>query len=221
MAGEPPVPPAAVPAEALRLGVPRTVAFDGIESEVAAAFERAAAALGRAGAKLVDLPLREFAEYAGINATGGFAAAEAYAWHAPLLARRGTDYDPRVRVRIERGGAMTAADYIALCRARAGFIARVASRTADIDALVMPTVPIVAPPAAAFARDEDYARLNALLLRNTSLVNFLDGCAVTLPVHTPGAAPVVLMLVGRGGEDRRLLAVALGIEATLAAARAG
>jgi aspartyl-tRNA(Asn)/glutamyl-tRNA(Gln) amidotransferase subunit A len=85
----------------------------------------------------------------------------------------------------------------------------------------MPTVAIVAPPVAAFARDEDYARLNALLLRNTSLVNFLDGCAVTLPIHAPGAAPVGLMLVGRAGEDRRLLAMALGIEAALAAARPG
>ena len=76
-------------------------------------------------------------------------------------------------------------------------------------------------PFAAFADDKDYARLNVLILRNPSIVNFLDGCAITLPIERSGEAPVGLMLVGRTGEDRRLLALALGLEAALAAERAG
>ena len=112
---------------------------------------------------------------------------------------------------------MTAAEYIELCAARADLIARVAARTADFDALLMPSVAITAPPIAAFARDEDYFRLNALILRNPSVINFLDRCAVTLPIQQPGTMPVGLMVVGEHGDDRRLLAVARGIEAALAA----
>ena len=80
----------------------------------------------------------------------------------------------------------------------------------------MPTVAITAPPIAACADDREYFRLNNLILRNTALINFLDRCAVTLPIQPPGVAPVGLMIVGEHGADRRLLAIAMGIEAALA-----
>ena len=110
---------------------------------------------------------------------------------------------------------MTVAEYIRLVEARANFIRRFDAETEAFDALVMPTVPMTAPPVAAFARDEDYARLNVKLLRNTSIINFLDRCALSLPIETPGTAPVGLMVVGRHGEDRRLLAIGIGIEIAL------
>ena len=216
MAGETPEVPPALPVEGLRLGVPQTLVLDDLGPEVAAAFERACKTLASAGARVVDLPLRELAEYQAINVKGGFPAPEAYAWHAGLLERRGGDYDPRVKVRIERGRGMNSADYVLLRQARADFIARVAARTAPFDALILPTVPIVAPPLAAFEEDAAFARLNALILRNPTIVNFLDRCAVTLPIERPGALPVGLMLVGERGEDRRLLALARGVEAALA-----
>ncbi len=221
MAGEPPAElisaPPPVPALALRLGVLQGFVLEGLAPEVASAFADACAALSRAGARIVDLPLAELNEIPAINAGGGFAPIEAYAWHRPLLARRGDDYDPRVRTRIERASGMTAVDYIALCAARADLIARVAARTADFDALLMPTVAITAPPIAAFERDEDYRRLNALILRNPSVINFLDRCAITIPIQRAGTPPVGLMVVGEHGADRRLLALARGIEAALAA----
>src|SRR6185312_10671052 len=160
MAGEPPVVPPAAPVEGLRLGVPRTIMLDDLDSEVAAAFERVCSALSRAGARIVDLPLTELGDYGAINATGGFSPPEAYAWHAGLLARRGADYDPRVRLRIERGRNMTASDYVTLCWRRADLIARVDARTVDFDALIMPTLPLVAPPMVAFQKDDDFWRLN-------------------------------------------------------------
>ena len=168
-------------------------------------------------ARIVDLPLAELGEYRAINVKGGFAPIEAYAWHRPLLARRGDEYDPRVRTRIERSGGMTAVEYVDLCAARADLIARVAARTADFDALLMPAVAITAPPIAAFALDEDYFRLNALILRNPSIINFLDRCAVTLPIQEAGAMPIGLMVVGEHGGDRHLLAVARGIAAAIGA----
>jgi hypothetical protein len=128
--------------------------------------------------------------------------------------RRGSEYDPRVRTRIERASGMTAVEYIQLRAARADFVARVAVRTAGFDALLMPTVAITAPPIAAFEWDEDYRRLNALLLRNTSIINFLDCCAITVPIQTAGP-PVGLMIVDEHGADRHLLAVGRAIEVML------
>jgi aspartyl-tRNA(Asn)/glutamyl-tRNA(Gln) amidotransferase subunit A len=125
----------------------------------------------------------------------GYGAIEAYAWHKPLLERRGGEYEPRVRTRIERASAMTAVEYIRLRAARGDFIDRVAAQTTGFDAVLMPAVAITAPQIAAFEQDEDYRRLNALLLRNTSVINCLDRCAITVPLRTAGP-PVGLMIVG-------------------------
>jgi aspartyl-tRNA(Asn)/glutamyl-tRNA(Gln) amidotransferase subunit A len=217
MAGDMPEVPPPVPVEGLRLGVPQGFVLEGLAPEVASAFADACASLSRAGARIVDLALAELNEIPAINAAGGFAPIEAYAWHQPLLARRGADYDQRVRTRIERAGGMNAVDYINLRAARADLIARIAPRTTDFDALLMPTVAITAPPIAAFERDQDYRHLNALILRNPSVINFLDRCAVTLPIQRAGTPPVGLMVVGEHGADRRLLGIARGIEAALAA----
>ncbi|HEV3175168.1 MAG TPA: amidase [Stellaceae bacterium] len=213
LAGEPPAVPEPISVEALRLGIPQTLVLDDLEPAVAGAFERVVSALSRAGTRIEDLPLKSLGEYATINAKGGFSPCEAYAWHEPLLKRRGREYDPRVRVRIERGREMTAIDYIRLLDQRAELIARVNRETAQLDALIMPTLPLVAPPIAAFAQDEDFWRLNSRILRNTAPINFLDRCAITIPISPFGEAPVGLTVVGRHGEDRRLLAMALGIEA--------
>jgi aspartyl-tRNA(Asn)/glutamyl-tRNA(Gln) amidotransferase subunit A len=203
-----------MPIEAMRLAVPQSYVLDGLAPDVANAFAAACAALSRAGAHIVDIPLTELAELPAINAEGGFAPIEAYAWHQPLMARRGDEYDQRVRQRIERASGMTAVDYIKLQAARADLIARVAAATAGFDALLMPTVAMTAPPIAAFEQDREYRHLNAMILRNTSVINFLDGCAATLPIASSGA-PVGLMVVGQHGADYRLLALARGIEAAL------
>jgi aspartyl-tRNA(Asn)/glutamyl-tRNA(Gln) amidotransferase subunit A len=214
MAGEPPLAPPPTPVETLRLGVPQSYVLDDLAADVATAFANTCTALSRAGARVIDLPLSELSELATINASGGFAPIEAYAWQKALLERRGSEYDPRVRTRIERAGAMTAVEYIRLRAARADLIARVASYTTAFDALLMPTVAMTAPPIAAFERDEDYRHLNALLLRNTSVINFLDRCAITVPIPTVGPR-VGLMIVGEHGGDRHLLGVGRGVEAAL------
>jgi aspartyl-tRNA(Asn)/glutamyl-tRNA(Gln) amidotransferase subunit A len=217
MAGDEPTAPGAASVEGLRLGVPQSFVLDGLAPEVASAFAAACAALSRAGARVVDLPLGELREYPALSDRGLLVNSEAFAWHEELLGRRGDEYDPRVRSRIEFGRGVSAAAYIRLCAARADFIARIAARTAGFDALLMPTVAITAPPIAAFADDREYFRLNGLILRNTAVINFLDRCAVTVPIQPPGAAPVGLMVVGEHAADRRLLAIAGGIEAMLAA----
>jgi len=205
----------AIPVDRLCLAIPQTLVLDGLDDAVAAAFTRACSTLSRAGARLVDVTLSELGELPALNAKGGFAAAEAYRWHATLLERRAAEYDPRVSGRILRGREMSAAHYLEIGERRAALIAAVARATAGFDAMLMPTLPIVAPPIAAFADEAEYTRLNLLLLRNTTVINQLDGCAITLPIQRTGEAPVGLTLAGNRGSDRTILAIAGSIEAIL------
>ena len=219
LAGDAPRTPEAFPLAGLRLAVPQAMVLDDMDAAVAAAFARAVSALSGAGALVRDLPLKELLELPAINAMGGLPAAEAYAWHRRLLETKGKGYDPRVAVRIMKGAQQSAADYIDLCAARVDFIQRVESICAPFDALILPTVPLVAPTISALEDDQDYARINLLMLRNPSIVNFLDGCAMSIPCHTPGEAPVGLMIASARGADRRLMAIARAIEELLRPAR--
>jgi aspartyl-tRNA(Asn)/glutamyl-tRNA(Gln) amidotransferase subunit A len=212
LAGEPAADLPSFPLEAVRLAVPQTMVLDSLEPAVARAFDAALAALRKAGARIVDIPLREFSELQKINGKGGLSAAESYAIHRPLIAKGESMYDPRVLVRILRGREQDAADYIDLVNARADFIGRVAAITAPYDALVMPTTAVVAPRIADLAADDAYRHANVLVLRNPSIANFLDGCAISLPCHRAGDAPVGLMLFGAHDADRRLLSIAAAIE---------
>ncbi|MBP2292939.1 amidase [Azospirillum rugosum] len=216
LAGEPEWVPPPVGLAGLRFAVPQSVVLDGLAEPVARAFDAACRRLSEAGARIVEIPMTELAAVGPANARGGFPAAEAIYWHRDLLDRKGDLYDPRVRVRIERGRTMTAADYIDVTQRRADLIARADRSTADYDALLMPTVPITAPRFEEFAADSDFTRLNILLLRNCALFNFLDRCAISLPMQEAGSLPCGLMLVGATGADRRLLAVAGAVEPVVA-----
>jgi len=202
------------PLSTLRLAVP-TRFLDGMDATVAAAFQRSLAALRQAGARIDDIALPQLDELASINATGGFSAAESWAWHRPLITQRQSDYDPRVAQRIRRGETMSAADYINLLQARKDWIARMTTTLQQVDALLSPTVPIVAPTIASLASDEAFFATNALLLRNPSVVNMLDGCALSLPCHRAGEFPVGLMVWSHALQDDTVLDVSLAIESAL------
>ncbi len=201
--------------EGVRLAVPEGVAFENIEPAVAAAFEKAMRRLESAGARIMRMAVPEFDEVATINAKGGFTAAESYAWHRRLLATSREAYDPRVSIRILRGAEQNAADFIDLLAARRSLVARATERLSTVDALVMPTVAMTPPPIADMADEAAYGRANLLALRNCTLINMIDGCAVSLPIHAAGEAPVGLMLAGVAGVDRSLLALAAAAEAVL------
>lgn len=208
------------PLSALRLGVPTTLMLDGLEREVASAFERSLAALRAAGAHVEEIALPPLSELAALNAAGGFSAAESWAWHRRRLATDGDRYDPRVALRIRRGEAMSAADYVELTWARRDWIARMEAALAGFDAMLSPTVPMVAPPIAPLlASDDAFFAANGALLRNPSAINFLDGCALSVPCHAAGAMPVGLMVWSSALRDDAVLDASLAIEAALAPGR--
>jgi aspartyl-tRNA(Asn)/glutamyl-tRNA(Gln) amidotransferase subunit A len=215
LAGEPVPDAQPVALAGLQFAIPRTVVLDDMDRHVAAAFADAIARLINAGAHIEEIDVPQFADLPAINAKGSLASAESYAWHRALLSTRKRSYDPRVLSRIEAGAALSAADYIALREARSHFIARVNQRLAGFAAWLMPTVPVIAPRVSDLELDVAYYRTNTLVLRNSSIVNFLDGCAISIPIHRPGSAPVGLTLFNRNGQDRQLLRCAAAAEHVL------
>jgi aspartyl-tRNA(Asn)/glutamyl-tRNA(Gln) amidotransferase subunit A len=199
----------------LRLAVPGNYVMGDMEPAVTEAFSRALNRLSNLGVRITHLTFPQFEQIAEANRAGGFAAAEAHTWHREYLADQAEIYDPRVRVRIQRGEAMTAGDMVRLQLVRRAIIASMDETTAPFDAVAMPTCPILPPRIEALTEDADYARVNALALRNPSLANFLDRCAISLPAHRPGEAPVGFMLMGETGGDARLFAVAAAFERLL------
>lgn len=150
-----------------------------------------------------------------INANGTISNAEAFALHRRLrLLDHRELYDPNVLARVEVGRGMGAADYLDLMQARTRLIEAAAARIWPYDALMAPTVPILAPRLDALAQPLEFARLNGLTLRNTSVVNLIDGCAVTLPLEASSLA-IGLMLIGPTTGDARLLAIAEAAEPVL------
>jgi aspartyl-tRNA(Asn)/glutamyl-tRNA(Gln) amidotransferase subunit A len=224
------VPASPAPLSQYKLAVARTTMLDNMDATVTKAFTRTLATLRAAGAQITEIDLAEIADLGHIQSRGGLSAPEAQAWHSTLglWPDQRAGYDPRVAQRMAMADAMTAADYVRLLTKRSAWIARTEQALAGFDAVLSPTVPLVAPsidslaPATGHdaaqdaARDAEFWRVNALLLRNTSVVNLLDGCAISLPCHIAGELPVGLMLWHGAMHDNTVLQIALLIEATLA-----
>jgi aspartyl-tRNA(Asn)/glutamyl-tRNA(Gln) amidotransferase subunit A len=215
------------PLSAYRFAVAQASMLEGLDTTVMRAFQRSLKILRDAGATVNEIPLEEIRDLGAIQSTGGFSAAESFAWHRTLLETRAGDYDPRVAARIQRGAAMKAHEYIELMATRRHWISRVEAALQGFDAVLSPTLPIVGPSiasvapadgidaAADAARDAEFFRVNALLLRNTSVVNMLDGCALSVPCHTADELPVGLMVWHGAMRDDVVLGAGLRIEELL------
>ncbi len=207
------------PLSTYRFAVPQTMMLDGLDLAVARAFERTLTALRRAGAQVESVELKELGELATMQAKGGFPAIESFTWHRRLLERHADQYDPRVMARIANAAGMLACDYLELLRSRSDWISRVAQGLRGFDAALSPTVPILAPPLANVApgieRDAEFFRINWMLLRNTGVVNMLDGCAISIPCHQRGELPTGLMLWHAALRDDSVLNSALLAEEVL------
>jgi aspartyl-tRNA(Asn)/glutamyl-tRNA(Gln) amidotransferase subunit A len=203
------------PASGLRLLVLRDYVLDGLSHDVEKSFDRALAALAGAGARVADLAFPELRELPGLYAKGGILGAEALHVHRRRIAEQGRDYDPRVRARMELAEAVSAADYLDYLARRREMIQLFAERCAGADAVILPTTLNTAPAIAELAEDRDYVKFNAMALRNTAVGNFLNGCAISLPMQLPGEAPCGLMALAPHGQDRALFAVAAALEDVL------
>nr|WP_315598721.1 amidase [uncultured Cupriavidus sp.] len=214
MAGDPsPITPTLL--AGLRLAVPMGLVLDGMSEEVADVFSRTLRRLSKAGAVLRDVTFDSWNQLSDLGTSGGLVAAEASAWHADLISAQADRYDPRVLSRIRLAQEQRATDYVRMAQRRKGLRRLADAELADFDAVVLPTVPIVAPRIAELDNDDTFFDINRLLLRNPAVANMLDLCALSLPCHQLGDAPIGLMLFGRHLADRRLLAIGMAVESAL------
>jgi aspartyl-tRNA(Asn)/glutamyl-tRNA(Gln) amidotransferase subunit A len=176
--------------------------------------------LAARGARIVPIDLPELDEAYAIFRKGGLAAAELSEFLAAELPEWFDTLDPNVRARTVDGQSLSAVDYLNRVRifSRAGASAN--ERLREVDVLATPTVAITPPKLTEVADPEAYRRNNMLTLRNTSIGNLLDLCALTLPVALDRASmPVGLQLIACRGTDARLVATGLAVEAVLGNAR--
>ena len=204
------------PLSGMRFAAAQTVVLDDIDPHVAAAYERALRTLADAGATIEEVPLTQIGEIAEINQPSGLSPIECWAAHGDLVRSREADVDHRVSQRMKLGDGISVADYLAIQDRRARWIVETEKALASFDAVLAPTVPMVAPPIADLeASDEAYFEVNRLMLRNPFFVNWLDGCAFSVPCQAPGELPVGLMIAGPRDADARIAEVALAAEAAL------
>lgn len=205
----------------LRFALPRTFVLDNLDRYVAEDFHNAVSRIAAGGAHIDEIDIPELAEIPVLHAKGSLSSAESYTWHRAMLPTHSASYDPRVLSRIQAGATQSAADYIDLLEARTRFIAQVNQRIADFDALIMPTVAVTPPRLTDLQFDGTYYRTNALVLRNCAVVNFLDGCAISLPMNAPEHPPTALSLVCRQNSDRHLFRCATAVEHHLGTPQGG
>ncbi|MEO5580987.1 MAG: amidase [Gemmatimonadaceae bacterium] len=205
--------PAPARLRGLRFAVPKTVFHDDLSPAVATAFTAALRRLSVAGATIIELPMTEFAQAAAVSPRGALASAEAFSIHRQWMKDGADEYDPRVLARIRAGETISAATYIEMLQLRQHFIRTIDAVASGYDAMLMPTTPDTAPTIADAVRDdESYFRFNGRMLRNTAIVNLFDGCALSVPCHDPGTAPVGLMIAGTQNTDRTLLSIGIAVE---------
>jgi len=213
-----------IPFDNLRLvsfAVPQTLVMDDSSPDVAKACESAIDRLSSAGAKITELPMKEFARASEVNPRGAISSYESWAFHRDWIQQHRDQYDPRVLSRILPGEQITRSTYETIIEAREKFVIDVASAANGYDALLMPTVPDTAPTIGeATIDDKTYFRINGRMLRNASLVNLFDGCALSVPCHESGTAPVGLMIAGTQNSDRHILSFGEAIAKVVFPARA-
>ncbi|WP_414899699.1 amidase [Sphingomonas flavalba] len=204
-----------VPVQRIRLGLVCNYVMDGIETAVADAFADAVERIEAGGIAVERIVLPELDGIPAMMREATFASAESAAWHAPYLAAGRDDaYDPRVLTRIRAGETMTAPAYVALVAARAAAIETISAQVAGLDALLWPTVPFIAPTIAALADDAAYHAANLLALRNSTVANLFDGCAISIPCPGDGP-PVGLTLAALSGRDDQLLGISITVQTVL------
>ena len=190
-----------------RLGVPHAYFLDLLDREVRARFDEALSRLQAAGASVEPVFIPHAADTAPVYAH--IQAPEASAYHAPALERAAEAYTPNVRARLEAGRYLLAEDYVRAQRGRTVLRREVDAALRGCDALLVPTVPITAPPIGAGEMEIDGRQesIRSLMLRLTQLFNLTGHPAVSLPAGTNGAGlPCAVQLIGTRTEPLLWLA---------------
>jgi aspartyl-tRNA(Asn)/glutamyl-tRNA(Gln) amidotransferase subunit A len=209
-------PLAATPAGSLSLGVPRRYFCDLLDDDVRTAFDSAIDTLRRQGATITDVDIPHASLIPAIYLHIVFGDAAAY--HADTLDAMPERYTANVRLRLETARYVTAADYVRALDGRRALRREVDAALVGHDALLLPALPIVAPPLGAdtIQIGGSSEPVRSLMLRLTQLFNLTGHPAVALPCGASRQGlPCGLQLAGASGQTDNLLHIARGVELAL------
>jgi len=212
MAGDEPWTVDSAPLAGLRFGVAQGLPLENLDDIVGRRFPEALDRLEKAGVRISYEKLPLFDDMIALQTRTSILVAEAYSVHNVRLATHAAGVDPIVAGRLGKGADIAAHDYVRAVRARNALIAAMDDRLRDIDVLVLPSTPIVAPRLDELTEPKAFMQRNAMLLRNTTIGNFFDLTGVSVPLPRDGLPPVGLMLMARNGHDRQLLRIAAAVE---------
>ena len=205
------------PVKRLRFAVPRAYFCELLDNDVRRAFDASVSAIRSAGATIDDvtIPSARFVATVYVHLVFGDAAP----YHAAALETMPERYTVPVRMRLEMARYVLAEDYTRALAGREQMRREVDDALSGYDALLLPTVPIPAPPLGALTVDFNGTKepVRNVMLRLTQLFNITGHPAISLPCgKTPAGLPIGLQLVGTRGQTDQLLHVAAGVEDTLA-----
>ncbi len=201
-----------------RLGALTGYVLEDLDEHVRGSYATALERFRSAGFQIDDVESPALSRVAEMNSRGGFSSIELHR-HLQRWLNAGSDtLDPRVLRRIQMGADRSIGDHQGLHFARSDLIQAAAEDLDAYDAILMPTTPTVAPRFDELDTEDAYDRINLQALRNASIVNMLDRCAITLPCEPRGQLPVGLTLMGRSQDDSRLLDLAAALETGLKSA---
>jgi aspartyl-tRNA(Asn)/glutamyl-tRNA(Gln) amidotransferase subunit A len=211
-----PQPLAPAPLSSLRLGVLRPYFCDLLDDDVRARFEEALDRFRSAGVAVREIGIPHTDTITTVYMH--IALREALAYHAPMLAAVPERYTPPVRQRLEVGRTLTAEDYVRALAGRDRLRNDVDAAVADVDALVLPTLPIPAPAIGAELVQVGPTKepLRSVMLRLTQLFNITGHPAISIPCGlTRDGMPCGLQLVGARQQTEQLVRTALACEAAI------
>jgi len=215
-AGDDPVVPEPVPLKGLRLGIPDNLVTDNLDSAVARAFESALDKISKQGAVIESVHIPELDQLATVGRVRFPSMVEGYAIHRERLEHSADQMDPRITERLIAGSGMSGADYYDVLQFRNDLIERARKITRHYDAIIMPTLAVTAPPIEEFLTDDKALHdPYIIVIRNASIANLLDRCALTIPCHQPNDAPVGFTLMGENMADKNILAIGQSVEKLL------
>ena len=208
---------AKVKIDTLHFLIPEGIVMQDLDPEVSIAFEASIKRLKAAGIKVSRQPIEAIERSVDMFFNRNTVIYEAWQLHQALMESHGDEYDPYVYQRVLSGKDVTKEEQASRYAEKSDIVTNYNQimKTLDIDALVFPTVPCIPPRVSETDDPDNIGSVNLRCLRNTSSINYVDGCAISLPCHETGNAPVGLMLSSVNGDDDRLLSVAAAVEEIL------
>ncbi len=198
----------------LRLAFGETIFFDAVDHEIERAVRETGKVFQSLKAKVERLEVPEAAEALASGNRAMMIAAEACVVNEDLLKNHFDQLDPVIAQRMITGWRLSAPDYLAELRKWKALQARIIHSLKDIAALLVPTTMIPAHPLAEVDSSlETYLKYNGKYLRNTSLGNILNLCAVSVPCgFTREGLPIGLMIYAKPFQEETALRVAYAYE---------